>query len=78
MVFFFGRIAALIQISKQSLPGLVILGFGNLVRVVLIVNKKCAITNFDCSDALRTTAVAVNILECSKVHLLLFQNAVVA
>ena len=78
MFFFFDTIAALIQISKQSLPGLVLGGFGNLVRVVLIVNKKCAITNFDCSDAFGTVAVSVNIFECSKVHLLLFEDAIVA
>ena len=63
---------------EQSLPGLVLGGFGNRVRVVLIVDKKCVITNFDCPDALTTAAVAVNIFECSKVHLLLFQDAVVA
>ena len=78
MVFLFETLSALIQMPEQSLPGLVLGGFGNRVRVVLIVDKKCVITNFDCPDALTTAAVTVNIFECSKVHLLLFQDAVVA
>ena len=78
MVSLFDTLLALIQVPKQSLPGLVLAGFGDLVRVVLVVNKKCVITNFDGPDAVYTTAVAVNIFKRSKVHLLLFQDAVIA
>ena len=78
MIFFIETLWALIQLPKQPFLGFILLGSCHRVRVVLIVDDKCTLSNSDRPDARATVFAAIDIFESPKVHLLFFQNAIIA